>query len=349
MNCVINKSKERSRFNLIPPLPVALLQGNSIRISKLLLCAHLMLSFLALAAAATETNFPTIVVANVSAGPNIPNWRSSTGRNIADALITQLAASAKVRVLESSQIETLRNEIKMGQDGWMEPSLKTEQGHWHGADYMLTAKLTVFEKPPKTEKSRNIFTMGKKGRIQLLWRVVNTSTRSVAASGTADSNRSRKKLNLLSMAKGVFGASEDESEAMDVALGIALDQIVSEVDLLDLAKNGQSPSAGNSTSSATSEPGRIAGTVDAVKPDFLIVGVGTKHGCKQGDKLELCELVDIKNSEGKSVFRDEKVVGEIELSMCLEERSKATYTSLVPPKEGWLVRRKSLKNDELGR
>ena len=223
----------------------------------------------------------------------------------------------------------------------MEPSLKTEQGHWHGADYMLTAKLTVFEKPPKTESSKNIFGVGKKGRIQLLWRVVNTSTRSIAASGTADSNRSRKKFNLMSMAKGVFGASEDESEAMDIALGIALDQIVSEVELLDLTKNGRNTNTGNFTADSTTDPVRVAGTVDAVQPDFLIVGVGTKHGCKQGDKFELCELVDIKNSEGKSVFKDEKVVGELVLSMCLEERSKASYTSLVPPKEGWLVRRKN--------
>lgn len=178
----------------------------------------------------------------------------------------------------------------------------------------------------------------KKARVKIIWRIVSTSTRGVVASGTADSSKIREKIGFGNIAKGILVGGESRDEALEQALSGALAQIIYEIENLKL------PSSARPESVESPEPGAAQGskgTVEAVKPDFLIVGMGTRHGCKVGDKLELCEVIDVKNSEGKLVFKEEKVAGEVRIQMCLDDRSKVTYSSLTAPKEGWIVRRQT--------
>lgn len=287
-----------------------------------------------------STNLPTIFVAPIVGSPSLSGWRESIGESIADALINQLASSRKFGVLETTALEEIRKEIKMGSDGWMEADDKTEKGHWFGADYMLTGKLMHFESPKGgsgvIQGIPGLF--GKRAKVQIIWRVVNASTRKVVASGTADSSKAREGFSFKKLASGILGGGEDGGEALERALDVVLAQIISEVEGLNLARTERAGGTTAAQKAVPAAPERSSGVVEAVKPDFLIVGIGTKHGCKKGDKLELCETTEVKNAEGATVFKDEKIVGEVELEMCIEDRSKARYSSLVTPKEGWVVR-----------
>lgn len=302
----------------------------------------LVLVLAATVACGGQTNLPTIFVAPISGGARMYAWRPSMGEAVAEALLNYLVASRKFQVLETSGLEILRREIQMGNDGWMEPSHQTEKGHWLGADYMLTCKLIQFERPPNSSSGglvkglENLFP--KKPKVKLSWRVVNISTRATMASGTADFSQNREKFGFGTLAKGVLGGAEEGNEALEQALSAVLGRIAYDVEQLNLppVERGSSPTG----RPALASPGLI-GPVEAVKPEFLIVGVGSKHGCKVGDKLELCEVIEVKNSEGNPVFQDQKVVGEVEIQMCLNDRSKVSYSSLVSPKEGWVVRGKT--------
>jgi hypothetical protein len=70
----------------------------------------------------------------------------------------------------------------------------------------------------------------------------------------------------------------------------------------------------------------------------VIVTLGTKQGLKVGDKLKLYETVDTKDDQGKVVFTEEKLVGEITLEAVQDDRSKASYSGNAEVKAGWVVK-----------
>jgi hypothetical protein len=72
----------------------------------------------------------------------------------------------------------------------------------------------------------------------------------------------------------------------------------------------------------------------------LIVSLGSKHGFKDGDKVNLYETVDTKDEQGNVVFSEEKLVGEVTLETVQEERSKAAYAGDQAVKAGWVIKAK---------
>ena len=65
--------------------------------------------------------------------------------------------------------------------------------------------------------------------------------------------------------------------------------------------------------------------------------LGSRHGFKDGDKLNLYETVDVKDDQGNVVFSDKKLVGEVTLQSVQEERSRASYSGNLEVKAGWIV------------
>ena len=84
------------------------------------------------------------------------------------------------------------------------------------------------------------------------------------------------------------------------------------------------------------------GLVEAVGDGYLIVTLGAKHGVRLGQKLLLYEIVEIKNKEGKAVFTDKKLAGEIVAETVEEDKTKARYAGAATVKEGWIVRQPEL-------
>ena len=75
-------------------------------------------------------------------------------------------------------------------------------------------------------------------------------------------------------------------------------------------------------------------------PGTIIVSLGSKHGFKPGDKLNLYETTEVKDDKGAVVFTDEKLVGEVTVQSTQDERSKVSYSGDQEVKAGWTVKAK---------
>ena len=84
-----------------------------------------------------------------------------------------------------------------------------------------------------------------------------------------------------------------------------------------------------------STPGKILAVVNN---DTIIISLGSNQGFKEGDHLKLYETSDIKDDQGKVVFTDEKIVGELTLSEVQEDKSRCTYAGGSKVQQGWLVK-----------
>src|SRR5690348_975768 len=111
---------------------------------------HLASSVLLLAGAAThlladDDGLPTLIVAPFSGDTTaISYWQPAMGAGLSEMLITEMGKLNKFQVLETTQLDALKDEIKMGEDGWVEPSEKVDKGGFAGADFMFNAKVTRF-------------------------------------------------------------------------------------------------------------------------------------------------------------------------------------------------------------
>jgi len=142
----------------------------------------------------------------------------------------------------------------------------------------------------------------------------------------------------------------DNKEFMDSALGKAtvkaLSSITSEVSGTPLPESGRhKQKAGAAGAQAAAQAAAVAavkatpGKVLAVAgPGAVVISLGSKHGLKIGDKLNLYETIDTKDEKGEVVFTDEKLVGEITLQAVQDERSKASCDANLAVKAGWVVK-----------
>jgi hypothetical protein len=99
--------------------------------------------------------------------------------------------------------------------------------------------------------------------------------------------------------------------------------------------NKEATAAAEAAASLRSTPGKV---LAVASKDAIIVSLGSKHGFKDGDKLNLYEAVEIKDEKGAVVFTEEKLVGEVTLQSVQEERSKAAYAGDLTIKAGWVVK-----------
>src|SRR5262249_48190848 len=86
---------------------------------------------------AEDEGLPSLIVAPFSGDiTHISYWQPALGEGLSEMLITEMGKLNKFTVLETTQLATLKDEIKLGEDGWVEPSEKVEKGGWAGADFM---------------------------------------------------------------------------------------------------------------------------------------------------------------------------------------------------------------------
>jgi curli biogenesis system outer membrane secretion channel CsgG len=332
--------------------------------SKLL--AKVGCSLLAAAAAmrvsAQDGDLPALIVAPFSGDiTHIQYWQPALGQGLAEMLITELAKINKFTVLETTQIETLMGEIRMGQDGWVDSQQMVEKGGFAAADFMFTAKVTRFGHK-ESKVGLGGFVPGSLGAlgikqsnsdVRIDWRLVDASSRKILKTGSAVAEQKGVGFDV-GVGVGGHGGNIgfDNKEFMDSALGKAtvkaLSQITDEVRAVSLPESGrrkQKLAVANKQSEATAAaaqamratPGKVLAVAGK---DALIISLGTKQGFKDGDKLNLYETTDTKDDQGNVVFTEEKLVGEITLQAVQEERSKAAYSGTQTAKAGWVVKAK---------
>lgn len=311
---------------------------------------------------AAEGGLPSIFVAPFDGDQNaISYWQPALGAGLAEMLITDLGKLNKFQVLESTALENLKDEIKLGEDGFVAKDEKVAKGGWAGADFMFRAKVTRFG-----SKSQGIglggFAPGGLGNlgikkntsdVRIDWRIVDVATRAVVKTGSAAAEENGVGFDVGVNVHGNGGnISFDNQEFMESALGKAtvkaLNQIMRDVGSASLPASGRSKSKSAAAAKAEQEAGAAAaalrstvGKVLAVPAkSVVIVSLGSKHGFKSGDKLHVYETVDTKDEKGNVVFTEEKLVGEVTLDSVQEERSKANYSGSVELKSGWVVKEK---------
>jgi curli biogenesis system outer membrane secretion channel CsgG len=330
---------------------------------NLALIASVTMAALSLATARAQDNsLPALIVAPFSGDrTHIQYWQPALGEGLAEMLITELGKINKFTVLETTALDVLKDEIRQGEDGWIEASEKIEKGGFAAADFMFTAKVTRFgHKESKVNLGgfvpRNFGNLGVKSTtsdVRIDWRLVDANNRRVIKTGSATSEQKGTGFDVgvnIGGSGGTIGF--DNKEFMNSALGratvAALAQITAELSPLSLPPSSRSKSKVSQAAKAAEEikaaadglrrtPGKVLAAVNA---ETVIVSLGSKHGFKDGDTLNLYELNEIKDEKGEVVFAEEKLVGEVVLQAVQEERSRAAYKGEQKVKAGWLVKAK---------
>ncbi len=321
-----------------------------------------LLILISLSAARVWADLPACFVAPFSGDTGaIEFWQPAMGSGLGEMLTTELGKINKFQMLEVNQLGDLKNEINMGEDGWVDQAQKVDKGGFAAADFMFTAKVTKFG-----NKQQKIglggFGGGALGAlgiktttadVRIDWRLVDVATRKIIKTGSAEETQKGMGFSIGGGGGGGGGAiAFDNSEFMDSALGKAtvkaLTTIVSDVQSIPLPESGRvkQKSAIAAKSSAASEaisqaahsvPGKV---LAVASKDAIIISLGSRNGFKDGDKVNLYQTIDTKDEKGNVVFSDEKLVGELTISAAQEEKSRCSYAGDLTVLQGWTVKAK---------
>lgn len=325
---------------------------------KLVFCV--LLALILPAHAEDNNNLPTIFVAPLDGDiSQIQGWQPALGEGLAEMLITELTKLNKFQVLESTALDNLKDEIKLGEDGYVAQGEKVEKGGFAGADFMFRGKVTRFG-----NKTQSIglggFIPGSGGDlgiknhtsdVRIDWRIVDAYTRKIIVSGQAVGTESGLGFNIGVGVDGHGGnIGFDNQEFMNSALGKAtvkaINTIMANVSNVTVPESGrhkqqvaaatlQQQSAAAGVAVLRSTPGKV---LAVPAKGVLVVSLGSKNGFKAGDKLKLYSTNDLKDDKGAVVFTEEKLVGEITLDDVQEDRSKASFAGDLEIKSGWVVK-----------
>lgn len=314
-------------------------------------------------AIAQDKELPTCIVAPFSGDKvNIQYWQPALGSGLAEMLMTELGKLNKFTMLETTELGVLKDEIGLGEDGWVDAAAKVEKGGFAAADYMFTAKVTRFG---AKDTGVNLGGVGRRlgfgnlgvkqntADVRLDWRLVDASSRKVIKTGSATGEKKGTSFDVGVFVNGSGGnIGFDNKEFMDSSLGkatvMALEQIVAEVKTVSVPPSARSTRkvaqaaeavalASAASQALRATPGKVLAVANK---DAIIVTLGSKHGLKNGDKLNLYETVEVKDDKGAVVFTDEKLVGELTLQAVQEERSRASYDGTLAVVAGWAVKAK---------
>lgn len=313
-----------------------------------------------LGALAQDGGAPTLFVAPLSGDQNaIEYWQPAMGEGLAEMLITELGKTGKFQVLESTGLQDLKDEINLGEEGWVADDEKVKKGGWAGADFMFRGKVTRFGNKAQgldlggfaPKGLGNLGVKLTKADVRIDWRITDVATRKVVATGQAVGAETGVGFDVgLAINERGGHIGFDNKEFMDSALGKATVKALNGI--IATVQNTTVPPSGRQQQKAQAEAGKqaeaqaeraalkaTAGKVLAVPvKGVLVVDLGSKHGFKNGDKLKLYETTDLKDEKGAVVFTEEKLVGEITLDAVQAEKSKASYTGDIEVKSGWVVK-----------
>ncbi len=137
----------------------------------------------------------------------ITHQQSGITTGLRDMLTTSLVQSGRFRVLERQELGAIKDEIALGQEGYVEQSTAVEKGHIKGSDLVVIAAITGWE--PGTSGGRaGIGALGggvlggvlggfKKSSLAMDIRIVDTSTSEVLAATRVEGEARDVKLGVL--------------------------------------------------------------------------------------------------------------------------------------------------------
>jgi curli biogenesis system outer membrane secretion channel CsgG len=310
---------------------------------------------------ALADDLPTLTIPRLEGDAQILGWQPALGEGLAEMLVTEVNRLNKFKVLESSALNELVSEVKLGEAGYVGDGEKVQKGGFKGSDFMLIGKVSRFG---SNKQGVNLGGFGGRGLgnlgvgvttsdVRIDWRLVDSFTREVIKS---DSAAGQKKGATFDTSIAINGAGGNigfsNQEFMNSALGKATAQAVTNVAaslaMLTVPESGRHRNKAVSEAKQQADAKKAVETLKqtagkvlaVVNKTTLIVSLGSTHGFKMGDKLALYQSNDIKDDKGNVVFSEDKLVGEVTLETVQEDRSKAVYSGDAEAKSGWTVKSK---------
>ena len=213
---------------------------------------------------AQDDNLPTLFVAPFDGDTShISYWQPALGEGLAEMLSTEITKTGKFQVLESTALESLKDEIRMGDEGWVAKEERVEKGGWAGADYMFRGKVTRFG-AKSTGVDLGGFVPGSlgglgfkknKSDVRIDWRIVDVANRKVLKTGQAVGSETGLGFKIDVDVTGHGGnIGFDNKEFMESALGKAtvkaLNQVVSDMSKLTARAGARQVEKSNAAAAA---------------------------------------------------------------------------------------------------
>lgn len=317
-----------------------------------------------------DSSLPTLIVKPLDGDlSQVQGWQPALGEGLAEMLVTDLSRLNKFELLESSALKDLKDEIDMGDAGYVGKEEKVDKGGWKGADFLFYGKVTRFGSNTKGADlsgfvPRSVGSLGverTKNDVQIDWRLTDIATRRILKTGRAIGTHTGVGFNVGANVQGSGGLiGYHNQDFMNSALGkatvLAVSNIVAQVAAVSVPASGrrqakekaavqqivEQQKAVEQATAAQQEVRQSArGKVLAVpSKGVLIISLGSNQGFKPGDKLRLLESILTKDDQGNTVFEEEKEAGEVVLQAVQEDRSKAAYEGSQEARIGWIVRGK---------
>lgn len=303
---------------------------------------------------------PTLFVAPLEGDVSqIMAWQPALGEGLAEMLITEINKIGKFDVLESTALENLKDEIRLGEEGFVAADDKVAKGGWAGADFMFRGKVSRFGSKQQGVGlggfgGGGLGNLGLKTQtsdVRIDWRLVDVYTRKVIHTGSAEGTHKGTGFDIGVAVRGAggnigFGNQEFMNSALGKATVKAVTNITAALAGMPVPESGRRKAKAGGEAKVQAEAKAVAEAAKSVPGKVLavvneqtvIVSLGSKQGFKAGDKLSVFETVDTKDEQGNVVFTEEKLAGEATLESVQEERSKAAYSGAAKVKAGWVVR-----------
>lgn len=319
---------------------------------------------------AADEDLPTLFVAPFQGDKTaIEYWQPAMGEGLAEMFVTEIGKLNKYSVLENTQLGALKDEIKLGEDGWVEQSEKVEKGGFAAADFMFTAKVTRFGAKSTgvglggVGRNLGLGNLGIKQNtadVRIDWRLVDANNRKILKTGSAGGEQKGTSFDVGVLVNGSGGKiGLDNKEFMDSALGkatvIALGKITTDLrsftpptssrrtkqaaqaTQVEQSANAAANAANAEAAARRKTPGKVLAVAGK---NAIIVSLGASQGFKNGDVLQVFETLDTKDDKGNVVFTEEKLAGELTLQAVQDDKSRASSSGDLVVQPGWVVRAK---------
>lgn len=297
-------------------------------------------------------------VLGIKAFENPPNYYNSTvGNGLTDLFTTELQKTGKYSIIERAHVDELMDEVDFGKSGYVDQKTAVKKGHIKGVQYYFLAKVTNFG--AKEQKvggggwGGGVFGgLGVKkdeAYVRIDYRVVDATSGEVIYADYGEGKYANKGVSFGGGAWGHGGGNLDVSnnEFLDSMVGratmLAINNIIDKMDHSFMEKHtsratelAQEEAAAQSEAieALREQPGQV---LAKVSNELVIINIGSGNGVRVGDKFNIFQNMDIKNSSGQVVYTEEKQVGTLEVFEVQADRSKCRLSS-GDAKEGMTVK-----------
>lgn len=296
-------------------------------------CSFLFLLMLALLLTSSADARPRVAVLEFT---NPGGFDSSypIGEGMSYLLRKRLMDAGKVQVVDRADLESLKTELRLSEDGFFDSSTFPARGGFQGADYIVRGKVLDFGHFSRDtgigalgkiagEKLAGGFTQTKTvAHVRISVEVIDLRTGRLAMSDNSEARHEKTGTILLAgdlkTAIGAaikLGDSKFDASMIGKASGKVLDKLAVRINGLF----------------------NMEARVLAVSPDGTVIDMGTSSGLTVGKRGKLYTLKEIKNAKGMVVWCSKTLAGDVTVTEVQPEGALVSPIPGTSPKEGDLV------------